>query len=138
TVVEPGPLARKLLAARLAPLQIYTTFHSQRLNFEDPSFLSSVPLGTGLTLQDHGILFANVLGQVRVGSVARWGASLRRALEGLNWASYHDRFSAPEPLWQVPDGEFPRILPTSELIREPDLRRSRAPAPLEVQEHLVS
>jgi hypothetical protein len=123
TVIEPDPVGRAVFASKLLPLQLLTRFVNQRLNFEDPAFLRPY------IAKDTGVLFANVLGQVRVSDPRAFTRSMSAALHGWNWASYHDRLSGRERLWRTPVSMTERIA-TKDLLEEG--------AGGELQEHLAS
>jgi hypothetical protein len=134
TVVEPGWFARRAFGSKLVALQKPVRHFGAPLAFERPGFLD--PLGADLSRS--GVLFCNVLGQVRVKSQEALHESLQKTLAGVSWASYHDRFSASDPVWTYPDGEVSRVYPTEELIPPPPRKKlSLRKAPV-VQEHLAS
>jgi len=98
-VLEPDPLARRLLAQRLAPRELL--IESRDLLVEP--LLSGKP-GLDAVLERWpaaSVLFCNVLGQLHFGlddaQQARFAAEFRRrlwpALRGRVWASFHDRWS---------------------------------------------
>ena len=97
SVIEPDPLARWLLRRRFPQV----TWH-----FETQQALASAADLQGLARRhpEAAILFSNVLGQLapdeaQAGST--WRSSLRQALRGRHWASYHDVAScqrAPDKL----------------------------------------
>lgn len=89
-VLEPDPLARVLLARRLAPRAL----RFDTLDVFAPAGLAALRRN----YPEHAILFCNVLGQLApADDSAAWCASLRDALAPLSWASWHDLVSSPRP-----------------------------------------
>jgi hypothetical protein len=101
-VLDPDPLARLLLKKRFA---------STAFRFGDIDLFGSNGLAALASVyQDHALLFCNVLGQLapvddREAEV--WCGRLRKALTGLNWASYHDLVSCARPPHASHARDFP-------------------------------
>jgi hypothetical protein len=102
-VLEPDPLARRLLARRLGPRPLLV--ESRDLLVEP---LLSGKSGLDAVLERWpaaSVLFCNVLGQLHFGlddgQQARFTAEFRRrlwpVLAGRPWASFHDRWSLDSP-----------------------------------------
>jgi hypothetical protein len=98
-VLEPDPLARRLLALRL-PHSRFEVEHRDLL--VEPLLAGRSGLDTVLWQRPQaGVLFCNLLGQLHFGlsdeAQARFQAEFRRrilpALQGRAWASFHDRWS---------------------------------------------
>lgn len=114
TVLEPDPLARRLLRRR---------FPGVALEFADSSWL---PGAAGLrrlaaTWPRAAFLFCNLLGQAlqgEAGPASRrdWLAGLAPALAGREWASWHDLASTARPPDRQPVLTFPRALPLDEVL----------------------
>ena len=81
---EPDPLARWIFEWRhgVKPRWIRKKFPFRSL---DP--LKRVPDSIG------AVLFCNILGQIVISSPGRMARSLKKGLEGREWASYHDALS---------------------------------------------
>ena len=106
-VLEPDPLAWGLLSRRLRALGRPARRHAVDCLAPDPGALA--PLARDFA--EHAILFCNVLGQARwlhpalddPDRLATWRAGLAAALDGREWATFHDRLSGtlrprlPEP-----------------------------------------
>lgn len=92
TVLEPDPLARFLLRRR---------FSGVAFEFADPYVFSSPdgPNWLALAWPGAAFLFCNLLGQNLVGQKNRagWLAALEPALDGREWASWHDLVSTARP-----------------------------------------
>jgi hypothetical protein len=97
--LEPDPLARRILQARVSPA---------RLEFEHRDLLLEPLLSDGVGLDallerrpQASVLFCNLLGQVQIGlseeEQQRFEAEFRRRLlpllAGRAWASFHDRWA---------------------------------------------
>jgi hypothetical protein len=88
TVLEPDALARRFLRRRFADLAF---------EFADSSWLAQAD-GAAILAQRYpevAFLFCNLLGQKWVGQGARhdrpaWLDELQRAMQGRDWASWHD------------------------------------------------
>ncbi len=95
TVLEPDPLARRILARR---------FPNCRFTWENAPWLAE-PEGFRLLAErfpDATFLFCNLLGQTPVGGGAgfnrrAWLHSLEPSLAGRAWASWHDLASTDRP-----------------------------------------
>lgn len=88
-VLEPDPLARRLLARR---------FPAARLAFGTLDCLAGAegPYRLAATYPDAALLFANVLGQqTAAAAIPDYIRHLRTALANRHWASCHDVLSAP-------------------------------------------
>ncbi len=98
-VLEPDPIARRILALRLQPARI--AFEHRDLLVEP--LLSGRPgLDTVMRQRPHSaVLFCNLLGQLQLGLSddaqhqfqAEFGRRILPLLEGRPWASFHDRWS---------------------------------------------
>lgn len=102
-VLEPDPLARRLLAQRLAPRTLLLESRDLLLQ----PLLSGKP-GLDAVLErwpNASVLFCNVLGQLHFGLddaqqarlVSEFRCRLWPALRGRTWASFHDRWSFDAP-----------------------------------------
>ena len=97
-VLEPDPLARLLLARRLAASRP----HFDTLDAFAPGGLAALRE----RYADHAILFCNVLGQLAPDEEsAAWCAELRATLAPLAWASWHDIASSARAI-DAPDEQL--------------------------------
>lgn len=104
TVLEPDPLARWILRRR---------FPGVAFEFSDSGVFSSPegPAWLALAWPGAAFLFCNLLGQRLVGQARHrtpWLLELEPALDGREWASWHDLASTDRPPdrageWYVPD-----------------------------------
>ena len=120
---EPDPLARRLFTKR---------FPDVTVRWLDDDFLGprkgSMSVA-GLAemrarFAGHAVLFCNVLGQLPVvhkeadgEQFIRFLTNIPEVLEGVSWASYHDRVSGPWPP-QIHALQLPRSLDTEELMNQ--------------------
>lgn len=94
-VLEPDPLARVLLGRRLRGLGVRAGMHAR-------DYLTSDRVGRlAGDFPSHAIAFCNVLGQLRFlrpelddpACDRAWKSALTDALDGREWATFHDRLS---------------------------------------------
>jgi hypothetical protein len=88
TVLEPDPLARRVLRRRFAEFDFEFTEADSLARPEGPAELAD-------RFADAAFLFCNLLGQRLIGQGPRhcrqdWLASLQMALQQREWASWHD------------------------------------------------
>lgn len=114
TVLEPDPLARRILAQR---------FPDCPFAFEDALWLAG-PEGFRMLTErfpDAAFLFCNLLGQSPVG-VARgfdrrsWLEAWQSALAGRAWASWHDLASSSRPPDRAGVLDLPRAQPLDAVL----------------------
>jgi len=86
TILEPDPLARRLLARRFPRVVFRHGTLDCMSSLEGPDFLAA-------EYPDCAILFSNVIGQRLEDAPDGWAQALREALSGHSWASYHDVIS---------------------------------------------
>ena len=95
-VLEPDPLARRLLGRRFADAKLVFDRLDCLCDRDGPARLARA-------YPDAALLFANVLGQQVAGPVIADPGRLRRTLAGQHWASCHDVLSAA----RAPHGALP-------------------------------
>lgn len=96
TILEPDPLARRLLARRFPRIAFLHGSLDCLASLRGPDFLAA-------EYPDCAILFSNVLGQCLEYVQPGWAQAMRHALAEHSWASYHDVISTqirPEA-WQT-------------------------------------
>jgi len=89
TILEPDPLARRLLARRF-PAQ-----HFERESLDCCAGIHG-PAMLRARFPQAAFLFSNVLGQVVSQLDPRWPQALLEAMQGASWASYHDLVACSE------------------------------------------
>lgn len=81
---EPDPIARFMFERRHG---VRPHWIPKRFPFQSAEPLGELPEPVG------AVLFCNILGQIVIPNPGRFGPILRAALEGREWASYHDALS---------------------------------------------
>lgn len=106
TIVEPDPIARALFLRRFAKLKKHSQLKFIKESGLLPWFAQDLPSDMSLEKfiesQPHAVvLFTNVLGQIPLIALPPHKThplparkKLLQALQGRNWASYHDVFSS--------------------------------------------
>jgi len=107
TILEPDPLARRLLARRFPAVRFQQGTLDCMGSPEGPACLAE-------EYPDSAILFSNVIGQRLAELPSGWAESLRIALSGHSWASYHDVISTEV----MPCEHGPRRYPPQAAIEE--------------------
>ncbi len=82
-ILEPDPLARWLLARRFPTCRFEHEVLDCCAGIHGPAMLRA-------RFPQAAFLFSNLLGQVIERLDPRWPAALQDAMQGANWASYHD------------------------------------------------
>jgi hypothetical protein len=145
-VLEPDPIARWLLARRLARLG------TSRVRICADDLLVGGLVGGGRDLVDlldaepaRALLFCNVLGQVRFllddDAFDPWAAAFRTrvvaTLAGRDWASFHDRLSGPLAPALGDEPVSAAVLDDAALLSR-FYAHPASPAPVELVDHLAS